>query len=155
MKFKKLQMLLLGAMMPMGMLASPVVVITTTAGESVEIPVEAKPKVTMDAGLLTVEQDDGSELTFLLSECPQFRFGDSDSVEGLRDQNPVISYKNKVLHLEGFQPQILVSVFSTSGNLVCQGNTDSLGTLDLDLNGQEKGIYVVKTPIVTTKLIIK
>ncbi len=155
MRIKKLQLLILGAMMPMAMWATPVVVITTADGNTVEVPVESRPKVLVDNGSLMVQQADGSELSFLLSECPKFRFGEQSLANELKGQNPEIRCVNRVIILNGFEANSLVTVFSVAGNLVAQGQTDSYGSLSLDLNGKDTGIYVVKTPIVTTKLIIR
>ncbi len=152
---RKLLLVLFTAMLPGLSMASLSVKITTVSGESVVIPITETPKVSVVDGNVQVGQNNNATLEFPLADCPRFELGDFVSVENLDMSLASIRYAEGQIFLTGFRPGIRATVHTLSGMLFTSGVTDSNGNLVLDMQGGLPGIYIVSTPSINTKLVIK
>lgn len=152
---RKLLLILFTAILPGISMASLQVRITMVSGESVVIPIEETPKVSVADGNVMVGQKNNATLEFPLADCPRFELCDGSEVSGLDTPPASISYQDGLIKMVGFRPGIRAAVHTLSGMLVASGITDSTGSLTLDMGSLNSGIYIISTPSINTKLVIK
>ncbi len=152
--FRRLLFSLVVALLP-GLAFALSVKITTASGEPVFIPVESVPNVWITEGNVEVVQNDNATIVIPLSDCPRFEFADNVAVQDIDHRNASIRYANHQVILEGFKPGVRATVHSLNGMLVAVGTTDGEGNLSLDMTNVSAGTYIVSTPIINTKLVIK
>ncbi len=147
--------ILLAAMLPGLVMANLAVKITTVSGDSVVIPIEEAPKVSVIDGKVMVGQTSNVTLEFPLEDWPRFELGNFSGVDNLDGRQPTIKYENGQILLSGFRPDTRAAVHDLSGLLICSGTTDADGCLSLDMTASSAGIYIISTPSINTKLVIK
>jgi len=152
---RKLLLILFTAMLPGISMANLSVRITSVSGESVFIPIDESPKVSVADGNVTVGQKNNATLEFPLADCPRFELCTDADIEDIQMSHASIRYESDRIILSGFQAGIRVTVHTISGMLFTSGTTDSDGNLILDMQNGPAGIYIVSTPVINTKLIIK
>lgn len=142
-------------MLPGITMANLCVKITMTSGESVLIPLEETPKVSVADGNVMVAQKNNAVLEFPLADCPRFELYENTGVETTEASSQTISYEDGVIKLAGFRPGIRAAVHTISGIHVISGITDLNGSLSLDMGRITPGIYIISTPSINSKLVIK
>lgn len=152
---RRLLLVIFTAMLPGLAMANLAVKITMVSGESVVIPIEETPKVSVIDGNVMVAQKNNATLEFPLADCPRFELFESSGVEDVDLPQASIRYEGGNIILSGFRPGIRTTVHTLSGMLFTSGVTDANGDLILDMQGGPAGIYIISTPSINTKLVIK
>lgn len=125
-----------------------------THAEKVSYDLGDKPVITFSGNNLLVKTDKASA-EFPLATVVKYYFAESDPT-GLSDATeklPFIFTTEEGIQMVNCQPNMPVALFSVSGQLIKRYQTDSEGSLEINLSNQSKGVYLIKLSNTTIKVI--
>lgn len=130
-----------------------VFVVWTDAGEQISYPLSDKPKVTQNDDVLVVTTTDTS-VEYPKSDVEKFTlaFQTVTNVEEI-EINSSIRHTRECIEMANCRAGSIVTMYSTSGQLIRSYTVADDGTLSIDISALESGIYILSNENITYKLL--
>lgn len=143
-------------MVPMAVHAANYVTVSGADGSKTSFRLDVRPEVTFTATSLVMSAGDDI-VEYPITDYRSFTLTDdneSTAVTKVSDSEPkaVFSFDG-TLHGEGLKAGSRVSIYTINGETVGSATASATGTVDIPLNG--RGIYIVRTPEKSFKIIKK
>ena len=117
------------------------------------------PCVTVDSVEITVTTTDGSKATLNRAEVHKYTLGQGKSDGVAEPQAAALKahalVMGDVVKISGMQAGTAACVYTLDGRTVATAQADASGTVELSLNQQGAGIYLIKTQSSTIKILKK
>ena len=116
-----------------------------------------KPVLTYSGDNLVVKTNNASA-EFPLGTVVRYYFAESDPTGVPTTQEEGMGYlfvTEEGIRMSGFEPTLPVSLYTVNGQLIQEYKTTEDGSLEISLNGQPQGIYLIKLNTTTIKVIKK
>lgn len=113
-------------------------------GETISFALDEQPKLTFYQGNLILSSST-LESSFQLSNLDsyQIKYSDANSVPSIKEGDQVLRQEAGCIYISGLKSQSVVTVYSTSGIVVCSTIADADGCALVDLSTQQSGVYVI------------
>lgn len=123
-------------------------------GGKVAYVLNERPKVTYEGENLVLTTQKVT-VEYPLSEVSKFTFGDlgDNGIEDLRGKDASVKLNAQTLVVAGGTPGAPLSLYSLSGSLVWRTNLDADGQLIRSIADLPRGVYVLKSGSITSKII--
>lgn len=115
-----------------------------------------KPVLTYSGANLVVKTNIASA-EFPLGKVARYYFSETDptGVATAQDGMGYLFVTEEGVRMSGFEPFLPVSLYTVNGQLIQEYKTSEEGSLEISLNGQPQGIYLIKLSTTTIKVIKK
>ncbi|MBR4815409.1 MAG: T9SS type A sorting domain-containing protein, partial [Paludibacteraceae bacterium] len=92
-----------------------------------------------------------------LGKVARYYFSETDptGVATAQDGMGYLFVTEEGVRMSGFEPFLPVSLYTVNGQLIQEYKTTEEGSLEISLNGQPQGIYLIKLNTTTIKVIKK
>ncbi|MBQ4393255.1 MAG: T9SS type A sorting domain-containing protein [Prevotella sp.] len=119
-----------------------------------------KPEVTFNGNSINIQTTVAS-ITYLLSEIERFSFVDESidqipsGIEHVSNDMPIMSFKDNILEFKSCTPSSKIVISNINGLIEHEYKSTIDGSLSIDMNQYQQGIYIVKAGSFTYKVIKK
>ncbi|MBR3518864.1 MAG: T9SS type A sorting domain-containing protein [Paludibacteraceae bacterium] len=115
-----------------------------------------KPVLTYSGDNLVVKTNNASA-EFPLGTVVRYYFSETDptGVAAAQGEMGYLFVTEEGIRMSGFEPSLPVSLYTVNGQLIQEYKTTEEGSLEISLNGQPQGIYLIKLNTTTIKVIKK
>ena len=102
-----------------------------------------------------------ASITYLLSEIERFSFVDESidqipsGIEHVSNDMPIMSFKDNILEFKSCTPSSKIVISNINGLIEHEYKSTIDGSLSIDMNQYQQGIYIVKAGSFTYKVIKK
>lgn len=124
------------------------------SGENISIMLTDNPVVRFVDFDLFVKTDK-NEVCFPSEEVERFTYRNVDpsKIDPTVISDMLLRFENESLMISNLAPLAKVSAFNLEGMLVCSAVTDTMGNAVLQFTEMSSGVYIVKTPSVSFKIL--
>ena len=124
-------------------------------GTTITIALTEHPTIYFEGNNIVIRTNSGGE--YSLSPSQEFKANFSESTSGIETvlKERHLSLEGDYLVLSGQKAGVKVLVYTIGGRLTTESSTDANGHAVVDLNALPKGVYLIKTPSLTQKILKK
>lgn len=124
--------------------------------EKVSYDLGDKPVLTYSGTNLVVKTNNASA-EFPLGKVARYYFTESDptGVAATQGEMGHLFVTEEGVRMLGFEPFLQVKLYTVSGQLIREYKTSEEGSLEISLNGQPQGVYLIQLSTTTIKVIKK
>ena len=115
-----------------------------------------KPVLTYSGTNLIVKTNTASA-EFRLGKVARYYFAESDPTGVVTTQGKMgyLFVTEEGVRMLGFEPSLQVKLYTVSGQFIQEYRTSEEGSLEISLNGQPQGVYLIQLNTTTIKVIKK
>lgn len=115
-----------------------------------------KPVLTYSGANLVVKTNIASA-EFPLGKVAKYYFAESDPTGVVTSQGKMgyLFVTEEGVRMTGFEPSLQVKLYTVSGQFLQEYRTSEEGSLEISLNGQPQGVYLIQLNTTTIKVIKK
>ena len=124
-------------------------------GTTITIALTEHPTIYFEGNAIVIRTNSGGE--YNLSPNQEFKVNFSETISGIETllKERKFSMKGDCLVLSGQKAGESIRIYTIGGHLTTETRTDSDGHAVVDLSALPKGIYLIKTPSITQKIMKK